>query len=175
MKESRSQVPFLVLAISLYLQSLAAQADSISPERSARAREALVEWYECEECEENQLEQVMNYREDVVPSLIATLNGGPGPASRELMRRGLEERYDRLLEYQRNHPEAKISAPKEKFVTQYLSNYDAQYRVRAAQALGAIGGDSAEKGLRGAMKQPYRADVRSSIERALGEAQRNRK
>ncbi len=142
----------------------------LTPEESAKATQVLVEWFECEECVDGELSSVTEYGQIVVPILIATLNEGPSPASRELLRRELETRYDELSAYSKDHPNVELASSKEEFVEIYLSNYDALYRVRAALALGAIGGKNAEEALKSALDNADREDVRSSIEQALSES-----
>lgn len=139
----------------------------LTPEESAKATQALVEWFECEECEAGELNSVTEYGEAVVPILVSTLNNGPSPASRELLRRELETRYNELRSYSQEHPNVKLASTKEEFIKIYLSNFDALYRVRAAMALGAIGGKNAEEALESALKDADREDVRSSIQQAL--------
>jgi hypothetical protein len=143
------------------------EAPQLTPQKSAEATQALVEWFECEECEAGELSAVTEYGEAVVPILISTLNQGPSPASRELVRRELETRYDELSSYSKEHPNVELASSKEEFVTIYLSNYVALYRVRAALALGAIGGKNAEEALESALKDADRDVVRSSIQHAL--------
>jgi hypothetical protein len=95
------------------------------------------------------------------------LNGGLAPASRELVRRQLEVRYDDLTERARRNPNTRPAGTKAQFVTLYLDNLDAQYRVRAAQALGAIGGQRPRAALEAALAKAPRADVRAAIRTAL--------
>lgn len=143
--------------------------DDISPEESAIAREALVDWLECEECTENQLESVLQYSENIQPMLIGALIEGVAPASRELYKRELEKRYDELEEYATNHPHSKPALPKQEFVDLYLGNLRAQYQTRAAQALAMIGGDDANRALQDALRETDREDVRIVITQALNE------
>lgn len=139
----------------------------LTPEQSEQIRQSLVTWFECEECEAGELEAVVEHGAAVVPSLVATLRAGSSPASRELLRRELDRRYTELKEYERTHPNAKVAGTREEFIEMYLSNFDAQYRVRAATALAAIGGDTAEAALREALDKAPREDVRSVIADAL--------
>src|SRR5262245_4908242 len=97
----------------------------LDPERAEVLRTALVEWFECEECEEGQLEKVAQSKGDAVPSLATTLREGAAPASVALLRDELEARYDKLVEYSKDHPEAKVASTKEEFVNMYLDNYQA--------------------------------------------------
>jgi hypothetical protein len=144
----------------------------MSPEQAETARQALVEWFECEECEEGQLEAVAKYGEQVVPSLRAALLEGAAPATEELTRRELETRYDELQRYAATHPEAKVASSKEEFVAMYVGNLHAQYRTRAAQGLSRIGGPTAVRALEEGLGRADRPDVRGSIEAALKTAKR---
>lgn len=145
---------------------------AMSTEQAETARQALVEWFECEECEEGQVEAVAKYGEQVVPSLRAALIEGAAPATEELTRRELETRYDELQRYARTHPEAKVTSSKEEFVAMYVGNLHAQYRTRAAQALSRIGGPAAVRALEEGLGKADRQDVRGSIEAALKTAKR---
>lgn len=147
----------------------------VAPDESNRIRTSLVEWFECEECEEGQLEAVVRHGELAVPSLVATLRGGPSAASREMLRQGLEERYAQIVAYGREHPAVKPGSGKDEFVAMYLEKFDAQYRVRAAQALGAIGGVKAREALSSFLPGAKRDDVRESVVRALRAAEERRR
>ena len=136
------------------------------------ARQALINWFECEECEEKQLQNVVRFGEAVVPSLRAALVEGASPASEEFLRRELEKRYDQLRKYAETHPEAKVSSSREEFVAIYMANFNAQYRTRAAEALGRIGGATAVRALEEAANGKHRADVQESVKRALRSAKR---
>lgn len=50
----------------------------------------------------------------------------------------------------------------EQFVASYAENYVASYRVRAALALGIIGGADARQALEAASRMPMREDVREA-------------
>ena len=142
----------------------------ISPEDSNRMRQALVLWLECEECEEGQLEQVLEYGEQLTPLLIGSLQAGAAPASAELYRRALEKRHDEMVAYSADHPNAAPTLPKDEFVALYLGNHDALVRTRAAQALGEIGGPAAVTALEKAAGRDQRDDVISVIKNALNNA-----
>ncbi len=139
----------------------------LTPEQSEEIRQSLVTWFECEECETGQMEAVVKHGENAIPSLIATLRSGPAPASREFLRHQLDLRYTELKEYERTHPAVKVAGTREEFIEMYLSNFDAQYRVRAATALAAIGGQEAKEALRDALDKSPREDVRMVIASAL--------
>jgi hypothetical protein len=145
---------------------------TMTVEQTEAARQALVEWFECEECEEGQLQAVVKQGQRMVPSLRAALLEGASPASEELLRRNLGSRYDELQRYARNHPEAKVASSKEEFVAMYVGNLHAQYKTRAAQALSQIGGPAAIRALEEGLGSADRPDVRGSIEAALKTAKR---
>jgi hypothetical protein len=154
------------LAVSA-LPATALSQQKLSPTESAQALEALTTWFECEECEAGELAAVTRYGQAVVPSLAAVLRGGLSPAAREHLRRELELRYDALIERSKKNPNAKPKSSKPRFVSRYLDNRDAQYRVRAAQALAAIGGEEARRALEEASRQRHRGDVQAVIRSSL--------
>jgi len=170
----RNLLAMTLLASVASLSSCASQAAPkpvgapiLSPEQAAEVRHALVEWFECEECTEGQLDRVVKFGQLVVPSLGATLREGPPPASIEELRQHLLANYRNLAEYQSTHPDEPVKLPmgEAEYVKTYLDNYVALYQVRAATALGTIGGPAAREALLSA--RPVRSDVRSAVEQAL--------
>ena len=129
---------------------------------------ALVAWFECEECTDNELERVVDYGEVVVPNLAATLQGGVitvqargGPATPP----GNLPRTGRI----RQGAQGLIAANVRAGVSGYVSeNAEALYRLRAATALGRIGTPAARAALeRGLTLKELRPEVRREVERAL--------
>lgn len=139
----------------------------LSPEQATEARKTIVTYLECEECEEGELEAVVKLGQAAVPTLAATLRGGPGVANRELLRRQLQDTYKKLKEYEKTHPNSKVSQSEEEYVKTYSENYVALYQSRAATALAAIGGPDARKALEEASGLPLRADVKAAVKDAL--------
>lgn len=135
-----------------------------SQQDAASAAKALANWLECEKCEHAELEIVTRYGEAIVPGLIAALDQGRSPDD---LRRALEERYDQLVEQSKKNPHAPIGVTKEKFVELYLVISDTQHRVRAVQALTAIGGESARAALEAAASQTHRDNVRAAARESL--------
>jgi hypothetical protein len=129
------------------------------PERAAAIRSTVIAWLECEECTEGELEAVVKQGQVAVPTLAASLRDGPSPARREQLRRHLEESHGRVKD--RTRTTAAV------YVQRYTENFEALYRVRAARALGLIGGPAARQALEDAQRQPYRDDVRQSIKAAI--------
>jgi hypothetical protein len=141
----------------------------LSPERKAKITQTVITWLECEECDEGELDRLKKASEYAVPTLTAALESGPSPASLELMRLQMEERYDRLVEYGRTHPNARVTQSKKDFVAHYMNNYIALYRIRAVQGLSAIGGENAHKAIENASRKSYRDDVNNVIRKVLEE------
>jgi hypothetical protein len=161
---ARTLLSFAVLALALTsIQCKGGTAVQMTPEESAQALGALTTWLECEECEEGELEAVRKYGEAVVPNLAAVASGGLAPASRALVREQLEARYDALAEQGRRDTAFAPRGTRDEFVALYLGNLDAQYRIRAARALGAIGGARARSALERAMGRTQREDVRTAM------------
>jgi hypothetical protein len=154
----------IVAAFAAMLAASSLAAVELPPEESLAARKAIVAWLECEECTEGELEAVLKLGQAAVPSLAATLERGPSPASLEKLRLHLESTYRQLVEYSRTHEEVKIDFSQEEYVKVYLENYVANHGVRAAQALGRIGGETARKSLENAGKLPLREDVKKVVE-----------
>jgi hypothetical protein len=113
------------------------------------------------------MEAVVKLGGVAVPSLAASLEKGPAPASLELVRRQLIANYKELTEYAKTHPEVKISMSMDTYVNTYLDNYIALYRIRSAMGLGAIGGSEARKALEQALEADYRDDVRAAVKESL--------
>lgn len=134
------------------------------------ARSAMVTWLECEECTEGELKSVLAHSKRLQPMLISTLNKGVAPASMALYRVELEKRYDELVAASRSNPRTKPTLSKDKFVQLYLGNFSAQYKVRSAQALSAIGGEKSKQAIKEALGNAKREDVRKELKQALEKA-----
>jgi hypothetical protein len=159
------QTTLTIIALALLVTPLRAQPD---PQQSRAIQLALVAWFECEECNSGELQRVVKYGKQVVPILAATVQRGPAPASRELYRLRLQDAHGDLQAYAKSHPQEKIELPsQEQYVQMYLDNYAATYKVRAAKALAAIGGDEATAALRRGLQDATRDDVKEAITRAL--------
>jgi hypothetical protein len=134
---------------------------------TAPAAQTLAAWLGCEYCDHGELAAVTRNGQAIVPDLIAVLNQGLSPAGRDDLRKALEERYAQLVAQSRKNLHAPVRAPQEKFVELYLGKLDTQYRVRAVQALAAIGGDRARAALEQAASQSDRDEVRSMARESL--------
>jgi len=173
----RQLVAAVGIAGLLVLPPTAGEAQRAEPEAglghelASRARTILVEWLECEECTDRELERVVALGQAIVPSLAAVLEKGPAPAKAELTRRSLRASYRRLADYAERHPDFKLPMGEEEYVLTYLDNFRAVYRIRAAKALAAIGTEAAWEALRTAAGADFRADVMATIDDLLGDRQ----
>jgi hypothetical protein len=138
-----------------------------SQEDAGGAAQALANWLECEYCEHDELQAVTHHGQAIVPSLIAALNQGPSPATRDELGKALAERYEQLVEQSKKNPHAPIAVTRDRFVELYGGTLDAQHRIRAAQALAAIGGERARAALEAAASQAQRDDVRTAVTKLL--------
>jgi hypothetical protein len=140
-------------------------------ERASNARRVLVAYFECSECNESQLKNAADLGEYVVPSLRVTLEQGPSNARTERQRQFLSQAHKRIVTYRQTHPgpgPAPTADDEPRFVQAFLANYKAQYQIRAATALAAIGTPDARQSLEQALQQQdLRADVRAAIGRLI--------
>lgn len=116
-------------------------------------------WMECEECDEGERQAVVAMGGAAVQTLAGYLNQGP-PAERvAALEQALRGSYARR---------ADTTISEVQWVARYRANYEAKYRIRAAEALGAIGGAEAQRALSGFDTASARSDVREAVRRALG-------
>jgi hypothetical protein len=127
------------------------------------AAQALANWLESEDGDHDELQAVTQHGQAIVPSLIAALNEGPSPATHDELGRALAERYEQLVEQSKKNPHAPIAVTRDRFVELYGGALDTQHRIRAAQALAAIGGERALAALEAAASQAPRDDVRAAV------------
>jgi hypothetical protein len=123
-------------------------------------------WLHCEECNEGELEAVVAFGDEAVPSLAAALRGGLSPARRERMAQRLGAFYDA------QHGTGTGGRGREAFIAHHVGKREALVRVRAAHALGFIGTGAAEAALREALALEQRPSVEQSLKKALARATR---
>ncbi len=131
--------------------------EHLTPEQQAAARQALIAWFECVECTDGELKALTNFGPAVEGALIATLRDGLSPAKRA------QVEQDLLASYNQSSP-----MERDRYVSIYLSNKDARYRSRAAEALAQLASPNAAAALdRAVADSSLRADVRMAAGRAL--------
>lgn len=146
--------------------------EKLTPKEAAEARRIIINWLECEECTDGELEAVLKLEKIAIPSLAASLHGGPSKATLELQRRHLITTYHELKKYGESHPESVIKMREKEYVKIYTDNFIALYQIRAAEALAAIGGSDAKRELEKALKIPLRNDVKTSVKNSLEKLKR---
>jgi HEAT repeat protein len=124
-------------------------------------------WLECEDECAPQLQAVLQLGPETTPILIRIVTEGPPPARLEAMQAHLERTYRELAAYSENHPEAALGMGEAEYVGIYLGNYSAQYQIRSAQALVAIGDPQAFGPIQDALRSTQRPDVRDALQQAL--------
>ncbi len=151
----------------------AAQDNTVRPPKGwsmqqvERANAALMSWLECEECQAGELKRVVGLGQPIVPTLAAVLKQGPSPASRASAEAHLRTTYRELIEYRRRNKQPELPMSEEQYVKTYLDNYEALHRLRAAEALGLIGGPAARKALEEAAQTNLRSDVGAQVKNSL--------
>jgi hypothetical protein len=145
---------------------------SLSQEASAEARRTIIQWLECEECTEGELDSVLALGRVAVPTLAATLIDGPAPARLEEQRQHLLALYRRQVEYARSHPRAAPTMSESQYMAVYAGNLLARYRTRSAIALERIGGPTAAEALQRALTLPLRDDERAVVAAAAARIRR---
>jgi hypothetical protein len=157
----------LLLALAAALPgTAAAQPGALGAAESEQVVRALAAWLNSEDLDAGRLAPLKKYGQAVVPSLIAALDAGPSSARRELARRSLETQYETLAKYSQSGGKFQLGS-KADFVQHYMGNLETLYRIRAAQALAAIGGSEARTALHAAAGKAGREDLRKAIQRAL--------
>jgi uncharacterized protein YbcC (UPF0753/DUF2309 family) len=130
----------------------------LTPEQAAAARQALIAWYECIECTDDELEKVLKYGAATEGALIWTLQNGIAPAKQSEIKRQLLDTYKTT----------KTSMSAEEYVAFYLSNADVTYRSRAATALARLNTPRAKESLKSAANsKEQQPEVRQAIESAV--------
>lgn len=134
------------------------------------ARSAMVNWLECEECTEGELKAVLAHKDRLQPMFISSLNKGVAPASLQLYKYDLGKRYDELVAASRTNPRTRPTVSKDAYIKLYLGNFVAQYKVRSAKALSAIGGEKSKQAIKEALGREKRKDVVKALKDALEKA-----
>jgi hypothetical protein len=130
------------------------------------AGDVVTSWLECEECTDGELRRVVSLGDTAVPTLTAALQNGPPAEIRAQLSKDLLATYGNLKGY------GPVSMTEEEYVRKYTENAVVLYRVRAAVALGAIGGPEPRRALEGALGRGGRDEVQRAVGAALDEIRR---
>ena len=143
-------------------------SQQLSPAEYEEVRSVVVSYLECDECESGEEQALKKLGGKALPTLKAILEGGPSPARLAEYEAGLKRTYRQLRDYAGTHPESQMAMNEDEYVATYLSNYRAQYAIRAASGLAVIGGDDARAALeRAAGRSDLRPDVAREVRRLL--------
>ena len=137
----------------------------LTPAESMRALKAVSDYMECEECVAGELDSLVAWGPVVMPMLEAILERGASNVRVAAYRDFLNESYDQMAAYQDTLPMTRVE-----MVETYLAKYEFLYRIRAAQALGAINTPAARTVLQtGLDSLNLREDINDAIREALGQ------
>jgi hypothetical protein len=157
----------LLLVLAAIFPAVApAQPKDLGSAESEQAVRAIAAWLNSDDHDARRLAPLKKYGQAMVPSLIAALDAGPSSARREFARRSLETQYETLAAYSVSDSKFRMRS-KADFVQHYMGNFETLYRIRAAQALGAIGSSEARTALEAAAGKAGREDLRKELQRAL--------
>jgi hypothetical protein len=135
----RTQTTFLIAVCAMWVASPPLTADE-RLDRMAAAQSALVAWFECTECTDSELENLLKYQDLIEGALITTLKSGPSPSQRALIEERLRANYRTLK------PSVAVPGASPMTVERYVAFFSAQakktYQSRAATALGRLSTDS---------------------------------
>jgi hypothetical protein len=178
------QLSLLGICLIVAVSSVAAFAQippTLTPDEATQVRRLIQTWLECSVCDYDdsspELRSVIERGGAAIEPLRTALLEGPSAGDLELLRAHLRTTYKKLKDSAITPGELPISRTQESFVEMYVDNYVASYKIRAAQALGAIGAaqarDSsvakqAKEALEKAGTQPNPKDVDRAISAAVG-------
>ncbi len=128
-------------------------------------------WLECVECDAGELQAVVKLGQSAVPRLGPSLLSGPPAAKQKSYEAYLRKMYADMKAYEKTHPKSVVPFTEDEFVKRDMAKYTNMYRVRAANALGEIGGTEAAQVLDKALTLPnLDTYVAMKIKQALSKA-----
>ncbi len=139
------------------------------PEAAERARAITLQWLECIECENDELENLLELGDSIVPTLRTVLKHGPSPARLESVREHLVAGQKYVQQYGETHTLYSNRFDATKHVSEYLENFKILYQVRAAIALRHLDEELVTSALESASMVSLPNDVIEAIERPLTE------
>lgn len=115
---------------------------------TTQTQKVLLEWLECEECTIAQLNAVVLLdKNESIPYLAAALSDGPPLARVVIEGMRLKKRYPKLVQFKQSHPDA-VLIDERHYIQIHLDQLIIQYQLRAAIALGKIGGPLSKQALK---------------------------
>jgi len=107
-------------------------------------------WLECDDCLSGELDSVVGMGSRAIPALAAYLSDGPSRERLQALQRYLETVHRQLSLLSTDSGGSPYLPTRREFISEYLARYREMYQVRAAIAVGEIGGKKA-KGTLGAL------------------------
>ena len=123
-------------------------------------------WLRCVECNAGELQAVVKLGPAAVSRLAPPLLGGPPASELQSYEKYLRKMYADMKAYEKTHPKSVVPFTEDEFVKRDMTRYTNLYRVRAATALGEIGGPEAANALEQALKQPLDPPVAARVKLA---------
>jgi HEAT repeat protein len=123
-------------------------------------------WLECVECRDSELQAVVKLGPSAITGLSPALLNGPPPAKVQSYEKYLRQIYADMKAYEKTHPKSVVPYTEDEFVKRDMAKYMNLYRVRAARALGDIGGPQAAAALEQALKLPMDPYVLTKVKEA---------
>lgn len=126
-------------------------------------QEALSEWLESECPSDRALHRVVSYRDEIVDGLFEALAYGPKQSTIEAAKSRAIAKF--RAKSGAGNSDLLLPEGEEKYTRSMVGQFIVNYQVRAAQALGLIGGINAQEAL--LMANPANPAVQRAIELAL--------
>lgn len=141
------------IGVVLALTAAACASKAQTPRRTGPGPvRAAARWLQCHGCERDskELKAVRSRGERAVPTLQNALLNGPTPVELALVEESARNRFEELEKYALARPDdasAQLDQTEQEYIDDSKERYAAGYRVRAATALGEIGGPKAREAL----------------------------
>jgi hypothetical protein len=111
-------------------------------------------WLECVECQNGELQAVVKLGQAAVPALARAVVDGPSAAKQQSYEAYLRRVFADLKKREQTRPKSAVPYTEAEFIKRDMDKLVNLYRVRAARALGEIGGGDAAKALDKALNLP---------------------
>ena len=123
-------------------------------------------WLECVECRDGELQAVVKLGASRRLALGRRCSLDPAPAKLQSYEKYLRKMYSDMKAYEKTHPKNVVPFTEDEFVKRDMAKLTNLYRVRAATALGEIGGPDAATALDQALKLPLDPYVAMKVKQA---------
>ncbi len=111
-------------------------------------------WLECDDCLSGELDSVVKMGSRAIPTLAAYLSDGPPSDRLQALRKYLETVHRQLSLLSTDSAGSPYLPTRRAFVSEYMAKYTEMYQIRAATAIGEIGGKKARRTLEAILVKP---------------------